>query len=129
MTERLERCGRCRFWESGNFGKSHIGECRRYPQVSPTKNESDWCGEFVLLPVVQVVGKPPQVVTNPPESQKAMPRTTQDGRVIPQGGSSTAPAKQKCSRCEAAVTDLYDGLCWMCREDEKMLKPLEIAKS
>ena len=30
-----------------------MGSCRRYPQMH-NKHENDWCGEYVIQPVVQV---------------------------------------------------------------------------
>jgi hypothetical protein len=60
MTEREERCDRCRWWQPGTqVGPEgeQIGDCRRHPpkmvvdpeQVFsrwPWSAEYDWCGEY-----------------------------------------------------------------------------------
>ncbi len=44
MTERAERCGKCRFW-SGD-PDSETGDCRRRAPVWAETKNRHWCGEF-----------------------------------------------------------------------------------
>ncbi len=63
-SERVERCGRCRFWKQ-NSDTASRGACHRYapraeilpdfeevqtPPTWPETGPENWCGEFQLLP-------------------------------------------------------------------------------
>ena len=67
MSERIERCDRCRFWKHiEGHGELAEGECRHNSPVSPASPKklvnrwvyplyaADWCGQFQPLPVQQM---------------------------------------------------------------------------
>lgn len=79
MSERAERCDRCRFWQPTQDGSDN-GYCLRYPPVPlnnplhpgsvlswwPETAPDEWCGEFQSAEPCTTTPPPPASAPAPP---------------------------------------------------------------